>query len=367
MSEQQEAAKKIIKVVDKSHGLFATTTNTFSVLHGLNAMGGIPPLPPNTDNQGLVLFTKPCLNLSYNNVVPIRKLAFLANTDPLSMGNYIRCLLSPKGFDPTGDKTRSSICDDKNGFMSISNMLLSLTPMPDMVADTYTTDEGYSKEQVSYIDSKPNIYNGYDLTATFANMEGDPISAIFATWVEYEQRVAEGSMLPFPINILQRRIDYQTRIYRLILDKTKTFVQKISACAAGFPYTVPEGAPTGYTHNVHLNPEADQIQITFKCIGAIHNDPILIEEFNKTVLKYNPDIAVGKRLSHKKISGLTDLGVNLKELLNYKMYPYIADTMELEWYADTADYDNILEMLKQATPYKAPDLKNTQVTNTQTK
>lgn len=354
-------ATTIVDISNRSVGLGGANVGTYSVLHGLNPLGGLANIPQNTDTHGLVFFTKPMLNLSRDNVMNSRKMTFLADTDPLSMGNYIRCLLNPKGFDPEGDKLRSTVNDDNNIFLPISNLLINLSPPPDYVADTYTSDEGINKEQVSFIDSKPNVFSSYDMTGTFANMEGDPISAIFTTWTEYMTRVAEGSMLPFPIHILQRRLDYNTRIYRLILDKSKRFVQKIFACGAAFPYTSPEGAVMGYDVKEHLSKEADEIQIVFKCNGAIYNDPILVYEFNLSVVKYNPDIAPGKRVNHTKVIGTAPNGKDMRLLMAYNVYPYIADTMELEWYAPNDIYKNTLALFNDVV---VPNTNATPITPT---
>ena len=290
MTDINKIDEDLLDVSSRSPGFGGAGTATFSLLHGLNALGGIPAIPANADNQGFTFFTKPCLNLSYNNVIGTRKLAFLTDQNRESMGMAIKCMLSPLGFDEIGDKGRSVIIDDKCAFLPVSNLLMSLSAPPDIVADVFTSNEGYNKEQVSWVDSKPNYYGAYDLTATFANMEGDPITTIFSTWLEYSMRVLEGSMLPFPINIVENRVDYQTRIYRLVMDRSKTFVQRIYACGAAFPTSVPTGAVLGYTHGVHITPEADQIQINFRCMGAMYDDPILITEFN--FIRFSPAYTV---------------------------------------------------------------------------
>ena len=361
----------------RSLGFGGVGGTTYSVLHGLNVLGGVPALPANADHQGFTFFTKPCLNLSYNNVIGTRKLAFLANQNRNSMGMAIKCMLSPYGFDgapsttlagqvtPAGDHGRSNIIDDQCAFLPISNFLLSLSAPPDIVADIYTSNEGYNKEQVSWIDSKPNYYGAYDLTATFINMEGDPITTIISTWMEYAMRVLEGSMLPFPINIVENRVDYQTRIYRLVMDRSKRFVQRIYACGAAFPTSVPTGAVMGYSEGKHLSPEADQIQVTFRCVGAMYDDPILITEFNMTVMSFNQSMTDANRSkSMKKVEGVTETGLSMRTLLNYKMYPRISPTMELEWWAFTKDYTLVTDLINRLATAAQPTSDTAINTNT---
>lgn len=352
MTSTSTLDSKLIDISTRSPGFGGFSASTYSVFSGINALGGIPALPANSDNQGLVFFTKPCLNLSYNNVSNVRKMSYLATADTTSMGCAIRCMLNPPGFDNIsdstyiGDQARSVIIDDKNAFMPISNLLLSMPAPPDIATDVYTSSEGYNKEQISFMDGKPNNYGVYPMTATFANMEGDPITTIFDTWIEYGQRVLDGTLLPFPINIVENRIDYQTRIYRLVLDRTRTFVQRIFATGAAFPTSVPKGAVLGYTHGVHLSPEADQIQINFQCIGAMYDDPILVSEFNYTVASWNADMGtVPNNPNMIKVVGLTSTGIPMKSLLNYKMYPRISNTMELEWWTPVSTYNLVVSII----------------------
>ena len=337
-------------LASRNAGLGASNSTTFSILNGINIQGGTLPLPHNTDTQGLIFFTRPCLNLTYNNVSDIRTMMYLTNTDKSSMGNAIRCMLNPpniEGFAANGDSYRSNIINDKTPFIPLlSNTILSLSGWPDLVPYTYTSTAGIGSEQVSWVDGRSGICNTFDLTGSFANMEGDPITALFTTWVEYAQRVFEGSMSPFPINIVENRVDYQTRIYRLVLDRTKTFVQKISATGASFPIIAPIGAAMNFNAGTQFNDSNNQITIPFRCMGAMYNDPILVAEFNKIVQIYNSDMDDDSRPSNMvKLEGEVKHNIPKKMIMNYKAYPRIADNMELEWWASKQDYDVLIKEL----------------------
>jgi len=340
--------EKNIELVDaalRDKGFGGISSSTYNVFRGLNVMGGIPALPHNSDNQGLVFFTKPDMNLSYDNVINHRKLAFLADSNTQSMGCLIKCMLSPTGtaYTEVQDNVRSSIVDDRCAFLPISNILLQLSNPPDIAADTFTTSEGWVREQMAWVDSRPGVFNVYDLTATFTNMEGDPVSSIFDVWIEYSQRVAEGTMLPYPLNIVENRIDYQTRIYRLILDRSRTFVQKIWSNVASFPYTNPVGAIMGYNTSTHISIEANEIQIMFKCMGSLYNDPFLVKDFNDLVMRFNENMREDNRGNMIKVDGTTGSGINKKAIMGNRLYPFITNTMELEWYANREEYNIIME------------------------
>lgn len=350
----------------QSAGLVSNQATTFSVFNGLNILGGMPPMPLNSDNQGYCFFTRPCLNLSYNNIMKSRKLMFLANTDKYSMNNAIRCMLNPPGYDNSGikgatsgsafgDNSRSVIYDDKSAFCNIlNNLCMNLSGWPDVSPSTYTTDAGISGEQIGFHDTRPDILGEFTLQSTFLNIEGDPITNIFTTWIEYAQQVYQGSMSPFPINIIANRIDYTTRIYRLVMDKTKTYVQRIAATGGAFPNSIDIGARFNFSYdNVNMM-DFKEISVPFTCFGAIFNDPILILEFNGLVERFNP--AMKGKSGMQKLSGMFIDDLNAKAIFNYKSYPYIAASNELEWYVDK----NIYNTLKQAVQKSKDEItKNT--------
>jgi hypothetical protein len=339
-----------IKKLDLSSrrlGLGNFQASSYNVLHGLNTTT-IPPLvPTNTDSQGMVFFTRPDMNLSYDNVILHRNLRFLADPREDSMGNYLRCLLNPDWHDIQNDKHRSSVINDKLAFIPImSNLLLSMSEPPDFVADLYTSPSGFNKEEISFIESRPNIYNTYDLNLTFRNMEGDPITAFIAIWVEYATRVYEGTMLPFPEKILNDERDYMTRCYRITLDRSGRYLQDIYACGGMFPYTIPYGAKMGYNKKDGYNSAANEIQIAFRCEGAMYNDPILLSEFNKTVVMFNPEMAVKKRGSLIKLDGVLN-NIELKKAFSSFCYPWLNETtMELEWWTEKSLYNATIKLLK---------------------
>ena len=341
-----------VDISSRSTGLGGSGASTYTIFNGVNNQGGNPLLPPNVDNQGLTFFTRPCMNLSYNNTKNIRKFAGLGlSSGDLTaasneagvkdnMGNVIRCTLMPVAFDPDGKSGRSPIVDDKSPFIALlTNSLLTLSGWPDFAPDTYTSNEGISKEVVSWIDGKPNIYEAFDMTANFVNMEGDPITDLFHIWTEYGTRVLEGSMIPFPFNMAENRVDYQTRIFRLILDKSRKFVQNISSTIA-YPTAAPIGAKFNYSNETPLTDEAGQVSVPFRCLGATYDDPILRTEFNRTVELTSPEMHVSNR--ETLMQKLSDTE---KAMFNYKAYPYISDENELEWWVEKPVYDNVKKLL----------------------
>lgn len=321
---------------DSALGEFeAAITNS---LYGLNYRGVGNAALNNTEQHGLTFFTRPCLNLSYDNIKLVRTFVPLLTNSQYSYQRAIRTLL-----DPRGANERSITCpliDNRNPFIAVlTNNLISLSGWPDLDVDVYTTKPGVSREEFSMIDGYPRILNAFDLTANFRNIKGDPITLLFNTWVMYAARVYRGDFDPYPEMILENTIDYNTRIYRLTLDPTRQYVQKIAATGAAFPTVSPLGAAFNFTEEQPFTREADQLSIRFRCMGAEYLDPIIIKEFNELVLSFNPSMRdEARRSSYYKKLTLAE-----RSYFNYRGLPLInPDSNELEIWVDRTMYNTEL-------------------------
>ena len=290
----------------------------------------------NTDHQGLTLFTRPQLNLSYNNVLADRQLLSLLDDDPRSVYRAMRVMLDPT-YGKTGAK--SDLFDSKQAFMTIlTNSLVSVSGFPDVTVNTYTSTEGIRKEAYSIVDDVAEINNTYDITATFNNVKGDPITALFHYWTRYCGNVYSGDMVPYPNKIIENEIDYQTRIWRLILDKSKRYVTKIGCANAAFPMASPLGSAFNHSTDLPYSTANDQISIPFRCVGAEYNDPILYHEFNLTVQYFNTGM-----LDEYRELYYTKLTQGEMNAFNFSGYPRIDyETLELEWWVPTVEYKEMM-------------------------
>jgi len=332
--------RAVIDILSKISGLGSLTSATSNSMRGINHRGIGNPTNQNTDNHGLTFFTRPRLNLSYDNVSTARILTPLLTQSVNTLPRAIRVLLDHVGA--VSRDVTSPLVDDANAFIPLlTNNLLSISGFPDMNVDTYTSAEGIMKESYSMVDDIPSNYGTYDLTANFRNMAGDPISALFYTWTQYAARVANGSMLPYPEMIVENELDYCTRIYRLVLDPTRTYVQKIASCGAGFPTAVPLGASFNFSSDSPLSNDNAQISIPFRCMGIEYNDPINILEFNLTVILFNPMMGDDTREA-------LFVKLDKAEVLyfNYEGYPRIAEDFELEWWVEKVKYLGLTTEIK---------------------
>lgn len=290
--------------------------------------------PRNTDHQGLVFFSRPRINLTYDNILTNRIFTPLLAESPKSPYRAIRCMLDPV----IGAELKSDIFDVKQAFMPLlTNTCLTISGFPDLTLNTYTSTEGIRKESFSMVDDVGEINGVFDITANFANAYGDPITKLFHAWTLYSGYVYSGDMVPYPEQIIEREIDYHTRIWRLVLDERKKFVTKIGSVVAAFPMANPLGAFFNYSREDHFIKENDQISIPFRCMGVEYEDPILLHEFNLTVQMFNGQMRDGQReTSYRKLSDV-ELVYN-----NFKGYPRIdLLTRELEWWVPKNDDEAI--------------------------
>lgn len=319
--------------------LGSVSTAIGDTFYGINHRQTPTPIQINKDYFGLTFFTRPRLNLTTDNVRALRQLNPLLNQQPDSIPRIIRCLLDPqlqRGRD--GADMSCPFVDQNQAFIPVlTNHLLSMNGWPDIMVPTHTSQEGAYKEATSWVDGTAKNYTTYDITANFRNIPGDPITTLFLVWLHYMAAVYEGEMIPYTEMIVENEIDYNTRIYRLVLDASKSRVQKIGACGASFPLSAPIGAAFDFASDRPINSGNDQISIPFRCMGAMYQDDILIYEFNKTVQMFNVLMRDESRNQTMSKVSMAALGI-----FNNRGYPRINDeTYELEWWVSQEDYASV--------------------------
>ena len=317
-----------LKKIQINAGLGEFTAANALNMYGLNHNKTRLPTAHNADSQGYVFFTRPDLNLSYYNLAQDRTFALMLNSKPDSVWGWVRATLSPR-IAPT--QFPSPFVNNNNPFIPIlSNNLLNLSGWSEITMEPMTTDAGIYNEAISMADGFSKDYSVKSLNAQFENQIGDPINKLFYIWVRYAMLVKEGVMDPFLPNIILNIIDYQTRIYRIILDPTKRYVQNIAAIGAGFPLNSQLSAKFDYAHDKPLQDQSNEISVQFQTIGMEYDDPILMVEFNTLVDAFCPGIKKGE---YVKLSSAE------KKMFNMLAIPRInLDNMKLEWYVSKQDY-----------------------------
>lgn len=295
-------------------------------------------IPINKATHGLTFFTRPRMNMTTANLRAHRWFAPLITTNTNSIPRIIRAYLD---VDCELYEHQSPLIDNYNPFISmLTNQLIDQSGWPDIVAPTFTDKEGLYKQSWGFIDGVVENYTSWTWSGTFRNMHGDPITALIFYWLLYGSLVHRGVILPYPDMLIGNELDYNTRIYKLIMDPTKRYVVEIMACGAAFPSSVNIGSVYGNQSGGDIYTRAnDQIQVSFQCFGACYKDYILIDEFNRTVNQQNN--AMGGTDTDRS-NYLVKL--NLGELTYFKNrgYPRINDdTLELEWWVFKETYNQV--------------------------
>lgn len=309
-------------------------------LYGINHRQVNTAVPSNVDRYGYTFFTRPQLNLQSDNIRNVRNFYPLLSAVPTSLQRFIRTTLDPRlitGYNfNVGPKTLYSaapiacpLVDNANPFIAVlSNNLSSISGWPDIVAPVFTSKNGLYNQTTSLVDGTAKYFQSFNLDATFRNTRGDPIVYLFYTWILYSALVFEGYMVPYFDFLTENEIDYNTRIYRLVMDQTNTIVTKIACTGASFPISVPTGSFFDFNNERPFNDQNKDITIRFQCDGVRYQDDIVIYDFNKSVTIFNPYMQDGYRDQY-----MTKVEKSLLPLFNNRGYPRIStDTYELEWY-----------------------------------
>lgn len=298
-------------------------------LWGLNHRSISNSIPINKDYYGLAFFTRPDIRFTTDNLLKVRKFTPMLTNRETSLPRAIRAMLDFRHDTHNEDSYNCALIDPKQAFIPLlTNQLTSMSGWPDLELPTFKSEPGVYGEEWSFADGICEMYRTWDMTATFRNIPGDPITAMFYYWLVYAQSVYEGLLTPYSDNLAENTIDYQTRIYRVVLDSSKRFVQKIACTGASFPTSVPMGMSFNFELDTPIN-RLDTLPIAFRCIGAEYLDDIIIHDFNLTVCNANNDMFDDQR----QAAGLVKVPYEYIFLFNYLGYPRInTATFELEWW-----------------------------------
>ena len=360
-SNSTVANTKNARTIEQQSGRGSSRSSLSNLFTGFNHRMAPLYAPKNTDSVGYTFFTRPDLNFNKQNLNNSRKLIEVLRAGRSSQSAAIIGMLDPENeimaLDPAHCKLGSPFhskvqFDNRMAFIPLlSNLLVSLTGFPDSTLDVWSSDEGLVREQVSYVDSILEINNRYSLSASFRNIEGDPITTFLNFYLDYISGVRRGWYQPRTANILQRRVDYQMRVYRFIMDPTRRYIRKYGIANAVFPVNDTMGAVMNINGNSPLVSDNDQINVQFEAIGAYYNDPIILQEFNDTVAMFNTDMLPlydsGTSFVPRGKDSMMLIDRSEIALFNYRGFPHIdTNSYEISWYVYTDEYKEVMKGIK---------------------
>ena len=347
-------AKRDVSEIKSGRGL--SRNSIANIFTGFNHRMAAWYSPKNRDHKGYTFYTRPDMCLNEANINASRRFSEMMRGGYNSQAVAIMAMLDPYselfGVDRKNPRLGATLhkgvgIDNRQAFMPfLSNLQLSLTDWPDSSLDVYTSEEGLVREQWSMADSTYQANYAFSLNGSFRNIDGDPITTWLTIMLEYMYGVKVGTFIPRESNMIRKRIDYQSRIYRFIMDPTNTYVRKWGSAIAVFPTNDNMGSQMNVSESDVLISGSDTIDVNFAANIAHYMDPIILEEFNAVVARFNKDMypaeGSGDEFIPEGASYLRKLTRNEIHLFNGWGYPHIdTNSYELCWYVYESDYEYI--------------------------
>lgn len=289
------------------------------------------------EEYGMVFFTKPRLNLSYNNIKHDRVFAPMQSRSGLSIPRIVKAYLDP--VEAIIGKRGSPLVDNNSPFITLlTQSCTQLSGWPDLYAKTYSSKPGLYGQTWAKPDGPAKFYEAFPISGTFNPGISDIVGDLFHKWVTYSLLVHDGTFSPYLDYIISNRMDFNTRIYVVVLDSTRTRVKKISCCGAAFPQFTNTGLDANYNREAP-SIEAQPIQMQFTAMGVFYRDGIVAHAFNRTVQDWMPAMHDKYRNSY-----MVKLRAPYKRMMNNLGYPRINPlNSDWEWWVKKEDYDMIIK------------------------
>lgn len=335
-----KGSEELLDNISRTMGGGAEYSRFNDLFRGINRLPNLTPVPLHKESQGLVLFTRPNLNLSYDNISPVRALAHYLTQDPVSYQYAVRMMLDPTTYSAP-EAPVSPLVDSKMPYITLlTNSIKTMSPPPDIGLNMYTSPEGMFKEVWMMNDSIAEYNGKYDITCTFSNFKGNAILGLFQLWLTYMSALRIGPVIPHPYNRRADEMDYWTRIERFKFDSSGQYVVGWFHTGASVPQNLSIGASFGYDRENGVDFENKEITVQFASVGAVYNDPIQLLEFNMRVQTWNKKMADPVRSqNYIKVPRAAIAQTN------YNGYPRInLATNEMEWWVDKNDYLDLIRM-----------------------
>lgn len=320
-------------------GIASSDSALSSTLKGIDIFNNPTPAQQTHEQHGLVFFTRPMLNLSYHNTSVEPTLTPLMTKEKVSIGAYVRAMLDPLNNLKHPD-FNCPLVDRENAFIPLlSNTVETLSGWQDPMLQTWTSAAGVNRQAYTLADSTNDVFEPVDLSSTFRSVRGNILSYMFHVWQTYIARTLQGRIDSHPVFYQHNAVDYGTRIYSLVLDQTRTYVQEIACSGMSFPLTNPAGARANYNRSEVLNREVDTLNQTWRSMGLFYYHPGYMYDFNEISGALRPHFNdPNQRNKYYRI-----LWPREYKMFTYQAFPRINPrTARLEWWISREKYKQIV-------------------------
>ncbi len=360
MSDDDKAIKSVAKNHSKKRRIYAQTTgdllkyiglsdprtSTTDAMRDLHYNDVVIPPPPSRASNGYLFMVRPQLRMVKYNLMRERKMTTLLTEHPKSIGSWIRNTLDPRlgrNLPTVKNSTFSEFLGDseyerhdcplvneKYAFIPIvTNTMKTATGWADKVMGKFVSEPNRFKDTYQQIDSGPNLKEPMTLDVTCHNMVGDPLFHLLDIWTDYSMHVFVGNMDPYWDMCYLNEKDYETRVFRIVLDKSGRYLSRIASVTPGFIEGMSHGAFYDLDKSTPFVEGAEEITFRLSFPGSRYNDPEDIMAFNRITAIFNRDMLdETRRKKMVRVEYGHDFVYNKEEA-----YPWInLDTLEFEWW-----------------------------------
>ncbi|QDB70265.1 hypothetical protein CF8_0097 [Aeromonas phage CF8] len=304
----------------RSQGSPGYTSPLINSLRGFRILGTGPAMMPLSDNTiGLSFVTRPQLNLTDDNISRSEKLCSLLGCSQYSIGAYVRGMLDERwaaANQPVAVNNKIPFIPCLTGYLKTS------TGFGDLQMQIQGSDPGIREQVYQRVASKLEENGMYTMSQTYFNPKPMVIPALFQTWQDYISEVVSGDrhLTPRDFYLFSNRVDFDCRIYHLIMNKDAEYLEHIFATVQSIPNTYQAGALANIdnTQNSIRAEGQDDFSVQFSSVGMRFNELGLIQAFNEHSFSYNPGLRPDKRLSYYRM-----LKTSEYEEYGYGAYPLL--------------------------------------------
>ena len=291
MTSQAKGASLDISVgaMSRNAGRGNTRASNHNLFKGKNWNGGIAHVEQPLDRDGLIFIARTDLCLRRPNIKGHRQFSSLLSPERLSSGGAIRAMLDPRWAAQRGKG--SPLVDPLYGFMSLmDNTILSCTGWPDDVVKVTPTPPNRVGASALMVEGQHENGKPFTLSMEHNNTEGGMVTQTYNVLTRYSQWLRRHEVARYDDNIHLDRLDWKSRIYRFVFDKTGTRVEHFTMTGEAFALSSSIGALMNHQTDSSINTGYETVSGNWQCGGYFHNDPIVIDEFNRTQVLHNPNM-----------------------------------------------------------------------------
>ena len=301
--ETLDKRKELFDAAMLDSGTPGYTAPLINSLRGFRLLGRGPAMMPLSDNTiGLAFVTRPQLNLTDDNVSRSEKLCSLMGVSQYSIGAYIRGMLDERW----AAANQPIMLNNQIPFITcLTEYLKTSTGFGDLQIQTQSSEPGIRDQVYQRVSSKLEENGIFTMAQTYYNPKPSVIPALFQVWEDYISEVTSGdrNLSPRDFYLFGNRIDYDCRIYHLIMNKDAEFLEHIFATVQSIPTTYPAGSMANIdnTQNSLRAEGQDDFSVQFSSAGMRFNELGLIQSFNEHSYLYNPALRPENRNTYYRI------------------------------------------------------------------